>query len=64
MAPQRGGYVKVIAIFFIFGQLSFVMSPKQHIKTLVASGARNFFDGHRKVVRVGSLYKKCNLRAT
>ncbi len=31
MASQRGGYVKVIAIFFIVGQLSFVMSPKQHI---------------------------------
>ncbi len=33
-----------------------MMSPKQHIKTLVASVARNFSGGHRKVVRVGSLY--------
>ncbi len=37
-----------------------MMSPKQHIKTLVASVARNFSSGHRKVVRVGSLYEKCN----
>ncbi len=29
----RGGYVKVRAIFKIFWQLSFMMSPKQHIKT-------------------------------
>ena len=33
------------------------MSPKKHIKTLVASVARNFFVGHRKVV---SLYGKVN----
>ena len=37
-----------------------MMSPKQHIKTLVVSVARNFFGGHRKVVRVGSLYEKVN----
>ncbi len=37
-----------------------MMSPKQHIKTLVASGARNFFVSHRKVVRVGNLYEKVN----
>ncbi len=37
-----------------------MMSPKQHIKSLVASVARNFSGGHRKVVRVGSLYEKCN----
>ena len=36
-------------------------SPKQHIKSLVASGARKFFGGYRKVVVVGSLYEKVNL---
>ncbi len=35
-----------------------MMSPKQHIKTLVASGACIFFAGHRKVDRVGNLYEK------
>ena len=29
--PRGGGYVKVIAIFFIFSPFYFMMSPKQHI---------------------------------
>ncbi len=35
-----------------------MMSPKQHIKTLVASVVRNFSGSHRRVVKVGSLYEK------
>ncbi len=33
-----------------------MVSPKQHITSLVASVARNFFGGHRKVGRVGNPY--------
>ncbi len=36
------------------------MSPKQHIKSLAASGARKIFGVRRKVVMVGNLYEKVN----
>ncbi len=43
MAPQRGGGTsKSVQYLIFFLQLSYIMSPKQHIKTLVASVARNF----------------------
>ncbi len=44
----RGGYLKVRAIFKIFGQLSFVMSPKQHIGMYLSIPSRDILSPKSK----------------
>ncbi len=52
MAPKRGGTPKSVLYLNFFPRLSFMMSSKQLIKTLVTSVARNYFTDHLKVADI------------